>query len=326
MPVLARDISGNRELIRDNENGRFFADFTALPARYAACFDDPEASSRMAAFARQEIARRFPAEAEKNLLADVARASLERREVALGALRLSLAAGTHPVFAENLALFAGIAVSPSPPSTIPMACDVGCGCGVFGFALLQALARDKRHVQQMLFTDPHRPSLAALERTLTRHAEHAAMPDTAILDDGSLLEPLRRRGAQAALICANLPQTPGPQGFRLDRSGGNDGADLICAFLCELPSALTADGEAFLLHIGLAHPARVMAAIAAIGFTATELAVQTRLASFADYEALHPGLADHLRSERAAGRAEFSPNADGKGFRFQARLLRLRRR
>ncbi len=329
IPVLARDIPGNRDLVQDGgdrPNGRLFADFATLPQRYAECFDNAVSTAELAVTARDDIARRFPPDAEQAVLRDLLETTLAQRQVRLGDLRLELAPGTHPVSAENLALFEAIAASPDLPPSIPLACDIGCGCGVFGIALLRALARDGRSVERMLFTDPHRPSLAALARTLLRHDNWPHLPRAALLDDGSLLEPLLARGEQATLICANLPQTPGPTEFRLDRCGGRDGADLLCALLEDLPRALAPGGEAFLLYISLAHPARVAAALATIGFKATELAMQVRAARFADYEALHPGLADYLRDEHAAGHAEFDPTPDGEGFRFRARLLRLRRK
>lgn len=322
-PVLARDIPGNRALVRDGENGRLFAGFADLPRAYAACFDEADATTAMRGTARQEIAVRYPPAAEEDALRAVLSRSLARRQVQVGTLRLDLAAGTHAVSAENQALFSEIVLSPEVPTDIALAADIGCGCGVFGIHLLAAAQRSGRSVQRLLCADPHRESLMALERSLARHAGQAPLPASVTLDDGSLLDPLLRGGERATLICANLPQTPGPAGFRLDRCGGDDGAGLICAFLTDLPRALTDDGEAFLLHIGLAHPARVAATIAAIGFTATEIAAQTRRARLADYEALQPGLAGWLLAERAAGRAEFAP--DGDGFTFRARLLRLRR-
>ncbi len=325
-PVLARDIPGNRALVRDGENGRLFAGFADLPRAYAACFDEAAATRAMMEAARGEIAERYPPAVEEEALRAVLSRSLARRQVQVGALRLDLAAGTHPVSAENQALFAEIALSPEVPTDIALAADIGCGCGVFGIHLLAAARRSGRGVQRLLCADPHRASLAALERSLLRHAGESPLPAGVTLDDGSLLEPLLRNGERATLICANLPQTPGPTGFRLDRCGGDDGAGLICAFLADLPRALADDGEAFLLHIGLAHPARVAASIAAIGFTATGIAAQTRHARLADYEALQPGLADWLLAERAAGRAEFVSDTDGgDGFTFRARLLRLRR-
>lgn len=322
-PVLARDIPGNRALVRDGENGRLFAGFADLPRAYAACFDEADATTAMRGTARQDIAVRYPPAAEEDALRAVLSRSLARRQVQVGTLRLDLAAGTHAVSAENQALFSEIVLSPELPTDIALAADIGCGCGVFGIHLLAAAQRSGRSVQRLLCADPHRESLMALERSLARHAGQAPLPARVTLSDDSLLDPLLRGGERATLICANLPQTPGPAGFRLDRCGGDDGAGLICAFLTDLPRALTDDGEAFLLHIGLAHPARVTATIAAIGFTATEIAAQTRHARLADYEALQPGLAGWLLAERVAGRAEFVP--DGDGFTFRACLLRLRR-
>lgn len=333
VPVLARDIAGNRELVRDGENGRLFADFAALPAACASVFADPATTARLAAAARRDIAARFPAAGERNALAALLARALARRQTVLpfadGELRLDRAADTHPLSAENRQLLAALTLSPTAraswPQTLPLVADIGCGCGVFAFGLLAAIAAGGRRVGRLLFTDPHTASLAALRRTLIRHRPQLAMLDNAELDSGSLLAPLLDRGERAQAIAFNLPQTPGPDGFRLDRSGGADGAELICRLLADLPQALADDGEAYLLHIGLAHPARVARSIAGIGFVAEVLAEQERHASFADYEALQPGLADHLRAEQATGRAEFVPDADGSGFCFRARLLRLRR-
>ncbi len=325
VPVLARDIPGNRLLVRDGENGRLFAGFAALPAAYAACFAAPDVTARRAAQARRDIAGSAAPEAERAALSALLARTLARRQATLpfagGApLRLDLAPGTHPLSAENVDLFRQVAPGVVAPA---LAIDVGCGCGAFGLALLEALARQGKRLPRIIFSDPHRPSLAALARTLTRHRRRLAMADEALLVDGSLLQPLLDRGERAALVCANLPQTPGPAGFRLDRYGGADGAELLCALIAQLPAALADDGEAFVLHIGLAHPARVRATAAAAGFAVDTVAAQTRRAALADYEALQPGLADYLLAEGAAGRARFV--RDGDEIVFEAALLLLRR-
>lgn len=324
VPVLARDIPGNRLLVRDGENGRLFAGFAALPAAYAACFAAPDETARLAARARRDIAGSAAPDVERAALAALFARTLARRQATLpfagGApLRLDLAPGTHPLSAENVDLFRRVAPGVAAPA---LAIDVGCGCGAFGLALLEALARQGQRLPRMVFSDPHRPSLAALARTLTRHRRRLAMADEARLVDGCLLQPLLERGERAALVCANLPQTPGPAGFRLDRWGGADGAALLCALIAQLPAALADDGEAFVLHIGLAHPARVRATAAAAGFAVDTVAAQTRRAALADYEALQPGLADYLLAEGAAGRARFV--RDGDEIVFEAALLRLR--
>ena len=241
----------------------------------------------------------------------------------IGPFALTWLAETHPVSPENQALFSAISLPAPFPARIELAADVGCGCGVFGLSALRTAANNGTVIDEMIFSDPHQPSLAALARTLTRHAPNLPMLSRATLSDASLLDALHSRRIRAGLICANLPQTPAPSGFRLDRWGGADGADLICRFLDELPQVLAVDGVAFLLHIGLAHPARVAATMVRNRFDAVVLAEQTRHARFADYEAMQPGLADHLRAECAAGRAQWETDADGTGFRFQVRLLRL---
>lgn len=335
IPVLARDIAGNRLLIRDGENGRLFGSFEQLPMAYADCLEASEITARLAMQARADITATYPADAEQQALRAVVERCLHRRQATLmlasgSSLRLDLAPGTHPLSPDNAALFAHIALSPTAlkalPQTLDLALDVGCGSGAFGFMLLDALATQGRRLQHLCFADPHQPSLAALARTLIRHRQQLPMLDEASLSGASLLSPLLATARKAALVCANLPQTPGPMDFRLDRYGGSDGAELICALIADLPTALAADGECFLLHISLANPGRVQAAIDAIGFSVTVIAEQVRQARFADYATLHPELSEHLRAEHAAGRAEFVLDTDGQGFSYRARLLRLRLR
>jgi HlyD family secretion protein len=216
IPVLARDIAGNRLLVRDGENGRLFTDFAALPGAYAACFADGEATRRLATQARIDIAAAHPADAEQQVLRDVLQTALARRQTSLTlpgteALRLELAPGTHPVSAENAALFRSIALSPAAvaqlPETLELAIDAGCGCGVFGFNLLDALGRHGKRLKRMIFADPHQPSLAALGRTLRRHAQQLPMLESAMLSDGSLLQPLldRDRSRQSSNRASPIP-------------------------------------------------------------------------------------------------------------------------
>jgi predicted glycoside hydrolase/deacetylase ChbG (UPF0249 family)/glycosyltransferase involved in cell wall biosynthesis len=345
IPVLARDIPGNRLLVRDGENGRLFASFAELPAAYAACFSSPAATAQMAERACDEIARKYSAATEAATLQAVLERCLKRHQaplelvhvtngIGIGVhLRLELAAGTHPMSAENVALFRHLALSPAAerhlPQEIELAVDVGCGCGVFGFLLLDTLAAGGKTLQQMLFTDTHLPSLSALSRTLIRHRQQLSVLASATLADGNLLAPLRQLGKKAQLICANLPQTPGPATLatcRPDRCGGSDGADLICALIEQLPTLLANGGETFMLHISLANPARVARTLAANGLSATVLAEQPRRTLMADYEAMLPGLPAYLLDEHAAGRAEFSLQAGAiESIQYHARLLRISR-
>ena len=171
-PVLARDIPGNRALVRDGENGRLFAGFADLPRAYAACFDEADATTAMRGTAPGHR-RPLPAGGREDALRAVLSRSLARRQVQVGTLRLDLAAGTHAVSAENQALFSEIVLSPEVPTDIALAADIGCGCGVFGIHLLAAARRSGRSVQRLLCADPHRESLMALERSLARHAGRA---------------------------------------------------------------------------------------------------------------------------------------------------------
>lgn len=333
IPVLARDIPGNRQLIRHGETGRLFADFSTLAATYAACFGDVERSRQMARCAQAEVTQRYSLAAEQSRLCAALEHCLAQRQTRLQfydaghltTLRLDLAPETHPASPENMALFSQIDLSGfdrASSTPLNMVVDVGCGSGVFGFHLLHALARQGRRASRMVFADPHQPSLAALTRTLTRHRQQLPMLDTALLSDGSLLEPLLQAGERAELICANLPQTPGPDNFRLDRCGGRDGAELLCTLIEQLPRALADNGLAFILHIGLANPTRVHACLKEHGLQATIIAEQQRHAQLADYEAMHAGLAAYLEAEQAAGRSEFS--LSNNTIEFTARLLCVR--
>lgn len=333
IPVLARNIPGNRLLVQNGENGRLFDSFAELPAAYAACFAEPEQTAHMIGQARIDIARNHSSTREAEALRAVLERSLERHQCTLAmaagnVLRLDLAEGTHPMSPENVALFRHIALSPAAeaswPESLPLAADVGCGCGVFGLLLLDTLAGKGRKLQRMVFADTHQPSLSALARTLTRHRQQLPMLAQATLSQGSLLTPLLQAKEKARLICANLPQTPGPAGLsacRPDRCGGDDGAELICALIAQLPETLANDGEAFMLHISLAHPARIASTLATHGLQATVLAEQARSAPLVEYEALLPGLAAYLLAEKRAGRAEFTQH--GERIEFHARLLRL---
>jgi len=335
IPVLARNIPGNRLLLRNGENGRLFDSFAELPAAYAACFAEPAHTGRMVRQAGVDIALHHSATQEAEALRNMLERSLKRRQATLpmsdgSLLHLDLASGTHPMSAENVALFRHIELSPAAaarwPETLPLAVDVGCGCGVFGLLLLDALAGTGRKLQRLRFTDTHQPSLAALSRTLTRHRQQLPMLEQACLMEGSLLDPLLQTPEKAQLICANLPQTPGPAALaatRPDRCGGDDGAGLICALIAQLPAVLAEDGEVFLLHISLAHPARLASMLATHGLQATVLAEQPRRTRLAEYEAMQPGLAAYLLAAQAAGRAEFT--LDGDSIDFHARLLRISR-
>lgn len=339
IPVLASDIPGNRDVVRDGETGRLFADAAALRAAYAACFADTAATQHMVAAAQQDVAARFSPQAERATLVDALQSALSRHQTPLtlpgvGPLRLERASGTHRVDPHNLPLFGALAPSAALCDRLRrapgLAVDVGAGSGVFGLHLAATLAAADVRLGEFWLTDVDADSLAALQRTLLRHG--AAINGTAAwrLIAGPLLAPLRAAGRRADLICANLPQTPAPasagstRAGPIDRIGGSDGADLLCALIGQLPEALPPDGEAWLLHFGLAHPQRVAAAAAAAGLMIDTVSSVPREVAMADYARLAPGLPDHLRACRAAGISEFEEV--GEHIRFNARLLRLTRR
>lgn len=365
VPVLASDIPGNRNVVRDGATGRLFSDAAALRTAYAACFADTAATRAMVNAARREVSTRFSPQGERATLADALRAALDRHQTPLAlpggrAVRLDLAATTHRVDPHNLPLFAALAPAPALLArlrTSPgLAVDVGAGSGVFGLHLAAQLVEAGVQLDSLCFADVDVASLQALQRTLLRHGSAIGGAARWRLVAGSLLDPLLRTGRRADLICANLPQTPAPGGLGaqpgdphrnpvsaqgnpqpgpgpgpspqsnplIARLGGSDGADLVCALLGQLPAALAPDGEAWLLHIGLANPQRVAAAADAAGLVLQTVASRPRRVSIADYAALAPGLPDHLRDCRAAGGSEFVE--DGDAFCFEARLLRVTHR
>lgn len=334
VPVLASDIPGNRSIVAHGQTGRLFADPDGLRREYAACFDDPATTGRLVAAARAWVDANFSAQAEQTTLRDTVQAALARaaQPVVLpggAALRLQMGKATHRVDPANLPLLAALQPSPGLLARLRggsgLAVDVGCGSGVFGIHLLDLLARAGVVLDTCWFIDIDDASLTALQRTLRRDGARVGGSAHWRLTRGSLLRPLLDAGRRAELICANLPQTPFPDGAarRADRDGGRDGAELLCALLRQLPTALADGGEAWLLHDGLANPRRVEQTAGAAGLQLATVAEVPRRVALADYTQLAPGLPDLLRARHDAGDCEFDEARGEIG--FTARLLRATR-
>lgn len=333
VPILAHDIAGNRALLAGGTAGvggllyRGEADFLAGWRRLLA---DAALRRTLAVAARQMLRRTRRRVGAGPALRRLVRTTLATHRVVLpglAAVPLRLATGTHPPDADNLALFRQAVPRHAGATT---ALDLGCGSGLFALALIDTLHAAGRPLRQLTCCDRDAATLDALGRTLREARGWLAERglDSAQLAAGDLFSALPA-DARFDVVVANLPQTPTPHALAADRDGHHDGADLLCAAIAALPGRLTVAGEAFLLHIGLAHPARVAAAVAAAGLDADVVAAQTRTVPLARYAALAADLPAHLRERIAAGTcdARLVTGADGHpALRFPVRLLRLVRR
>lgn len=337
VPILARDIEGNRALIDDGDNGLLFADCEAFRAHWRRLFADRPFAARLAAGGRRAAARRAAGDDSRATLLAALDAIFARREaivdLAPGArLTLKLGRATHRPDAENLELFRQCQPSAAwlaGRSRAPRCLDMGCGSGLVGLVLIERLRELGLAAGEIVFADNDAGSVTALAASLDRQRDFLAarIAGDALVACGDLFAALPD-GKPFDLIVANLPQTPAPHPFRNDRYGADDGAGPLLAFLEALPRYLADDGEAFIGHIGLANPRRIAAAIDAAGWRVDCLARQSRTIAVTTYAALDPAIPPYLLALRDAGGCEFADSrlADGSAaITFAVRLLRLRR-
>lgn len=337
VPVLARDIPGNRAVIAEGVTGLCFDRLTAFLRQYARLFADAALRAELITNGRAHYRTYCDVAAEKaayRALIDTAR-PYRPQQISLpsGAeATLLLAAGTHAPAPDNRRLFARLGDDPVLRYQRPeRLLDIGCGSGVFGWTAADLLATGGHRFSAVDFIDNDTASVAALRLALHRHRDWWSIRTDRIgAFAGDLFAALPDDAPGYDLILANLPQTPAPTAIANDRYGGSGeagGASLLLRFIAELPLRLAPGGVACGLHIGLAHPARVAAAIREAGLQAEVIAEETRCVDAADYDALQPGLADFLIGQGQHGNCELSveDHATGRKICFPVRLIRLRR-
>ncbi|MBI4576469.1 MAG: methyltransferase [Planctomycetes bacterium] len=202
-------------------------------------------------------------------------------------LRMEYPAGVHP-HAPTSEVMARLLEVPAGGSLL----DLGCGAGLF--AVLAA----RLGAARVLATDLD-PGAVAVSAANAR-ANGVGDRVEARVGDGYAPAGAERFDR----VVANPPQTPCPEPFRVDKWGGEDGADLVVAAVEGAPAHLAPGGRLYLMHSSLAHPRRVREALMA-RFAVEVLAVSRRDFAVAEYEGYSPGLWTHLLRLRGEGRSEF---------------------
>lgn len=182
--------------------------------------------------------------------------------------------------------------------------EPGCGTGVLSLFCARAGAA------AVVGTDPDPVALAAARQ----NAVVNGLADRVEFREGSLLEPV---AGPLDLVVALLPHRPAPRPFNRRFYGGPDGTDLLLAVITQAADQLVAGGRLVLYLNSIANPRRVLAAFGR-SFAVRQLAEKRRPFTREEFDALTPGLFDHLVAQRARGEAEFT--ADGGGAFFLARL------
>jgi methylase of polypeptide subunit release factors len=181
--------------------------------------------------------------------------------------------------------------------------EPGCGTGVLSLFCAKAGAA---HV---VGTDIDRAALAAARANALRNG--SLMVE---FREGSLLEPV---AAPLDLVVALLPHKPATRPFNPRYYGGHDGTDLLRAVIGQAAERLVAGGRLVLYANSIANPRRVLTAFER-AFAVRLLAEKRRYFTREEFDALTPGMVDHLTVQRAHGEADF--DEDDSGLYFLARL------
>lgn len=180
--------------------------------------------------------------------------------------------------------------------------DLGCGSGLLAIAAARQGGR-------VVATDV---DPAALEAT-RRNADANGVGDRVEVRRGVWFGPLEDL-ADLDVVLATPPQTPGPFPFGA-KYGGADGTEHLLHVIERAAELLHPQrGRLLLLAISLADPAAVRARLEARFARVERLASLERPFRPAEYDALCPGLWNHLRALRAAGKAAFERTQDGWAF------------
>lgn len=231
-------------------------------------------------------------------------------DVAGEPIQMEIPAGIHPPPSSSIDLANLFDIHPEED-----ALDLGCGCGLLSIAAV------KRGARRVIATDSDPRALASTLCNATANGVQQSIE----VRNGSWYEALHEHPSDALgpfpVILATPPQTPAPRPCG-PRYGGWDGTDHLRQIIGDAPKWLTRPGgRLWLVTISLAHPARVMQSLSE-RFSEVVLVKETdRFFSAEEYDALIPGLFQHLLALRASGQAEFSESDDGR-YLFRNRFIR----
>lgn len=175
--------------------------------------------------------------------------------------------------------------------------DLGCGCGVFG--LLAA----KRGASRVVLSDIDDQAVRCAAKNVKRNK----LPNVVVVK-GDFLTPFKEKSFD--VMVGNLPQTPGPVNFRVDKWGGPDGSLHLLRLAREAVNHLKENGRIYFSLISLANSKRVIEAFQGC-YRLTQTAEMERPFTREEYEAYWPGLFQYLEELRRQGEAEFWPAAEG---------------
>ena len=216
-------------------------------------------------------------------------------------IRLEIPAGVHLPTASSIEMANLFDIEPGED-----ALDLGCGCGIL------AISAAKRGAGRVVATDA---DLCAVASTL-RNAVNNGVRQQVEGRTGSWYNALHQHPDGIPelfqVILAAPPQTPAPRPCG-PRYGGWDGMDHLRQVIDGAQAFLDRPaGRLWLMTISLANPESLMRHLSR-KFSDVVLVKETkRLFSIEEYDALTPGLFQHLLELRNEGHAEFEEAGNGR--------------
>jgi D-alanine--D-alanine ligase len=192
--------------------------------------------------------------------------------------------------------------------------DLGCGAG------LLAIAAARLGAGRVVATDIDPRALEATRQNALANG----VADRIEIRAGAWYEALNGHSACDAgmfdVMVATPPQTPGHHAFGL-RYGGPDGTGHLFKIVQGAADFLEPQsGRLWLLAISLANPPELLRVLHERFHQVCMVHETERFFTASEYEAIAPGLANHLLTLRSSGRSDFRDAGDG-GYAFRNQFI-----